>query len=206
MRAFVYALIDPRSLKVRYIGSTINPNSRLIAHLADTTNTPKTQWLTELKSINLQPIMVILSVVPLAQRFDEEYQWIYIGKKKDWPLTNKVAMKTDRYTRLWSEIDEKIFVEIEPRISWAYIKSLFWSQDVPSHYITMRINLLFALLVSASVGILLLSIASIGIAFPHLVAIGGILTLLSLVISIPVGIPLSVQSFRKVCLLSKVKQ
>lgn len=66
-KVYVYVLIDPITLKVRYIGITKSPKRRLQGHLDDIKsnrekNTHKKNWIKKLIKIGCKPIMKILKI------------------------------------------------------------------------------------------------------------------------------------------------
>jgi hypothetical protein len=86
-QVFIYALVDPRDANVRYIGRSFVPEDRYKRHLIDKSETHKTRWIKQLKSVGLQPELKILDVVSEQQWSDAERQWM--SKYKD--LTNSCA-------------------------------------------------------------------------------------------------------------------
>lgn len=85
----IYGLIDPRTQRIKYIGQSIDCNQRLIQHMADTSETPKVKWITEIKSLGLKPLVVILDSA--ETRSDANYMenwWIICAKKQGWNLVN----------------------------------------------------------------------------------------------------------------------
>ena len=67
-RVTIYALIDPRTGGVRYVGQTIKPlSSRLVGHMREAQQQPasslKTHWIAELVSYSLKPFIRPLCVV-----------------------------------------------------------------------------------------------------------------------------------------------
>lgn len=58
----IYALVDPRDDSIRYIGKTNSLKSRLSQHLKDKSNLNKYNWVQELKSLSLIPLMTTLYV------------------------------------------------------------------------------------------------------------------------------------------------
>lgn len=56
----IYALIDARDNTIRYIGCAIDIDERLSGHMHDRSNTPKCQWLAELKQQGLLPRVEVL--------------------------------------------------------------------------------------------------------------------------------------------------
>ena len=120
--AQIYGLIDPRDRLPHYVGSTVDAIVRFDGHLRDTADTPKTRWLSELKAANLRPELVILATVPVGNRFTEEYKWIYLARVSGWPLTNTVAMKSDKYTATADDLGHKVFIEIERGLTWDIVR------------------------------------------------------------------------------------
>lgn len=89
----IYALLDPESGDVRYIGKSIRPERRLSDHLTQTpTACHRSHWLESLKSRNLKPDLVILE----SSRGNWPWQaaerwWIRHGRSIGWRLTNNTS-------------------------------------------------------------------------------------------------------------------
>jgi group I intron endonuclease len=86
---YIYGLIDPRNNKIRYIGWCINPSGRLKSHLMSSQlkrNTHKINWIKQLLSINLKPILEILEIVSITDYAIKEQWWIKIFGREN--LTN----------------------------------------------------------------------------------------------------------------------
>jgi hypothetical protein len=86
---FIYALLDPRTEEIRYVGKTIQPiNDRYSAHISVAKYNRKTDhahcWIKSLLSVGLRPIMKILE-----ETFDivRETFWINFYRSK-YKLTN----------------------------------------------------------------------------------------------------------------------
>lgn len=76
-QAYIYALKDPRTNEVRYIGITTNPKQRYIAHCSHHTRADaKGKWIKELKSANMKPKMEILEDCDLEDGFQREHEVI----------------------------------------------------------------------------------------------------------------------------------
>ncbi len=82
---FIYALIDPRDSKVRYIGSSVNPKGRFDSHMASPSRALR-PWLEELASCGLQPRLITLADARNYQRalnlenvYIDEYQRVQGG-------------------------------------------------------------------------------------------------------------------------------
>jgi len=95
----VYALVDPRDKKVRYIGISINPYTRLLHHLNEIENV-KRAWLTELKQLGLSPDLEILETIENIQdadiiALDREKHWIDNFLRSGSPLVNIAGVPGD---------------------------------------------------------------------------------------------------------------
>jgi hypothetical protein len=85
-RQFVYFIRDPETKAVRYIGSSHDPQKRLIAHRWDNTG-PCRDWLSGLKRRGLRPILdvifgplSILQAYPVEQRLIALHRLAYPGQ------------------------------------------------------------------------------------------------------------------------------
>lgn len=78
VKVSIYALSDPRSLRVRYIGQSIDPRQRLIGHLSAPKSdwTPKTRWLRKLAALGLKPILTVIDEVEASMADEAEVRWI----------------------------------------------------------------------------------------------------------------------------------
>ena len=86
---FIYALIDPFTFKVRYIGKTINLKQRLSTQLNETSNTYRCHWIQSLKAKGKKPIQVVLQELNEDENWQAaEIKWIAIAKKYGWNLVN----------------------------------------------------------------------------------------------------------------------
>lgn len=74
---YIYGLIDPRTNRIRYVGSTTSLKSRFIQHLHVFSSDKKSEWVQELKAKNLRPIITILEkIYKKAELIDREKFWI----------------------------------------------------------------------------------------------------------------------------------
>lgn len=71
---FIYALVDPKTWDVRYVGKTNNPSVRLRDHCKCREQYHKDRWIRSLLAHRLKPGMVILS------RIDDESDWQFWEK------------------------------------------------------------------------------------------------------------------------------
>jgi hypothetical protein len=69
MDKYIYALKDPNTHKIRYIGSSNNPNKRYKEHISDTKRekTKKSNWIKNLIKNNQKPILEILEKTSLNE-------------------------------------------------------------------------------------------------------------------------------------------
>lgn len=76
---YIYALVDPRTKEIRYIGKTINPSQRLIKHTTPwyyNDGTHKGNWIKQLIRLGLKPEMTILKTVSESEWQKEEIDTI----------------------------------------------------------------------------------------------------------------------------------
>ncbi len=78
MSITIYALVDPRTDCVLYIGQTRNARNRYSSHCNPRRNDrgPRVRWIWALKKINLRPQLIELEVVEEAAAAITEHFWI----------------------------------------------------------------------------------------------------------------------------------
>lgn len=88
----VYALCDPRTGDIRYIGQAIDIYQRYCSHLLYASdNKAKWDWIQELKSLYLFPTLIVLEKgVAKNNIHKQEMYWIDYYLKKGSALTNVV--------------------------------------------------------------------------------------------------------------------
>lgn len=87
----IYALADPRTCEILYIGQTQNhPSVRLQGHLKqEDGNKQKWAWFKELDALGITPNVVVLEYADtLRNALAGERSWIEKGRKMGWPLLN----------------------------------------------------------------------------------------------------------------------
>lgn len=73
---FVYALVDPRTSVVRYVGRSANPRNRLNSHCHRTAARKVYAWAEELRALGLRPQLVVLErVSPGSDSAPRELFW-----------------------------------------------------------------------------------------------------------------------------------
>lgn len=86
---YIYALIDPRTTEVRYIGKSIRPRERLANHCNEQGSSWRNRWLRQLVSLGLRPELAICETLPDdGDWIAAERKWIAQAKAWGWPLTN----------------------------------------------------------------------------------------------------------------------
>lgn len=87
---YIYALGDPETGLIRYIGKSIRPEQRIQNHINEKpTNCHRSHWLQSLKAKGLQPLAILLEEIRGAWPWQEsERYWIARGRREGWPLTN----------------------------------------------------------------------------------------------------------------------
>lgn len=85
----IYALCDPSTGDVRYIGKSIRPRERLADHCNDPEINWRTNWLRSLLAAGQRPILKVLEEVRSGDDWqDAERRWIAYGHEQGWNLTN----------------------------------------------------------------------------------------------------------------------
>ncbi len=89
----IYALLDPATDVVRYIGKSVTPHLRLGTHMSERpSNCHRSHWLESLKQRGATPSLVILETIRGAHPWQEsERFWIDYGRRIGWPLTNNTS-------------------------------------------------------------------------------------------------------------------
>jgi group I intron endonuclease len=74
---YIYALIDPTTNEVRYVGKSVNPKRRYYEHkkLTDK-NSHKSNWIKKLKSVGITPDLKILEECTMETWESREIYWI----------------------------------------------------------------------------------------------------------------------------------
>jgi len=88
---YIYALIDPRTNEVRYIGKSVTPEKRLIVHVCTThvdSNPRKLNWIKQLKEEGLRPTLLILEETTTELWPEREKYWIEFQRSLGNNLTN----------------------------------------------------------------------------------------------------------------------
>lgn len=87
MSTTIYALCDPTTLEIRYIGKAINPAKRLCEHVSDTKRGRRTHCARWVRSVG-RPIMLRLAVVPDDYGAEMEIRTIAQFQARGYRLTN----------------------------------------------------------------------------------------------------------------------
>lgn len=85
---FIYALKDPDTGQIRYVGKSANPEKRLRVHLCDTRNNHRTSWINNLKLANLTPVLVIIDEVPESEWPQLECAYLQYFRECGFDLAN----------------------------------------------------------------------------------------------------------------------
>jgi len=87
----IYALVDPRTKAVRYVGKSVRLSDRLRHHRNGRNNDDnphKFRWLDQLKRLGLKPLVVILESGEGEAWVESERKWIMHFRRTEAPLTN----------------------------------------------------------------------------------------------------------------------
>lgn len=95
---YIYALCEPDTNVIRYIGKSTNPRRRLLNHMNDNGKCHRTNWLQSLKRRGKVPGLMIIERIEIFKEDDgsvpqwdwqwSERYWIALGRHLGWPLVN----------------------------------------------------------------------------------------------------------------------
>lgn len=85
---FIYTLKDPRTGACRYVGKSDNPKDRLRCHLKDTVVCYRTNWIKELTTLGLKPILEVIDTVPKSEWKFWEREYISLFRALGFQLVN----------------------------------------------------------------------------------------------------------------------
>jgi predicted GIY-YIG superfamily endonuclease len=88
--AYIYALVDPRTGEMRYVGKANDIDQRVRAHRQSSRygETRRTQWLRELYAEGLEPVMMPLEAVSSESWRSAEQRWIAGYRSQGFDLVN----------------------------------------------------------------------------------------------------------------------
>ena len=76
-KQYVYALVDPETGAVRYIGRSNKPQVRYNHHMTGMYSRQKRKWIDDLATRGLRPTLTILEECEAAQVEERETYWLY---------------------------------------------------------------------------------------------------------------------------------
>lgn len=91
MKTFIYALVDPVTNLVRYVGKTVNPSRRFGVHICDKGECHRARWIAKLRADGLVPRFEILETFddPSGDHWQaREIYWIGWMRDEGYKLTN----------------------------------------------------------------------------------------------------------------------
>ena len=105
---YIYLLVDPTNKKIRYVGATSNPKSRLRQHIQDAAKpkkTPKTKkqnWILSLSKKGISPHMKIIDSKKdeaEARKIEEKTVIKYINTIYNIHMPGKGSFSIDHYKK-----------------------------------------------------------------------------------------------------------
>jgi hypothetical protein len=108
---YIYALCDPESMAVRYVGKTNDIKIRLKYHIGHcrTNRTHCARWIMSLMERQLRPVMIVLESVDDDKAEERERYWIRQGRECGWNLTNHTDGGEGTKGYRWSDDQRKGF-------------------------------------------------------------------------------------------------
>lgn len=90
----VYALVDPRDSRIRYIGQTTNLKQRMNVHTYAASSFAMRDWMGELRALKIKPIVVELQKTIGCYALQIEHEWLCAFKDAGAPLLNQSGIVT----------------------------------------------------------------------------------------------------------------
>lgn len=113
---FIYALADPTTGEVRYVGKSNNPRRRYSSHTTSFRyQVHKTNWIKKLREQELKPTLLVLEEVPLSLWQERERFWIAYYREHGANLINETE-GGGGFTTLTPEHREKVRIAMTGRI------------------------------------------------------------------------------------------
>lgn len=89
MTIYIYALKDPFTDEIRYIGKSVRPKERLTNQCNEHSDTYRCHWIQSVIKQGKKPVQIILEeLLPDSDWQKSEREWIAYGRSQGWPLTN----------------------------------------------------------------------------------------------------------------------
>lgn len=85
---YIYALLDPRTNEIKYVGKSDYPKARYKTHCKRTDNKHLMNWIKQLKRENLQPSLMTLEECDNSIWQERERYWIKYYREQGCKLTN----------------------------------------------------------------------------------------------------------------------
>lgn len=85
---FIYALKDPDTGQIRYVGASCAPQKRLVNHLKDRDKNHRTNWIRGLRFANMKPVLGILDEVSETEWQPAEAAYIQFYRERGCDLVN----------------------------------------------------------------------------------------------------------------------
>lgn len=113
---YIYALKDPFSNVIKYVGKSDNPEIRLNEHIRKCkyTDSYKNNWIKGLLLNNTKPILEIVDTIDNINWGESEKKWIKFFKEKGFKLTN--LTKGGEGGNFGKEINKKISEKLKGRV------------------------------------------------------------------------------------------
>lgn len=110
---FIYALCEPDTGAVRWVGTSTNPMIRRGTHIADAKrnrgrNRAKNDWIMGLLARNLRPSLLVLESVPADSWQEAEQRWVTLYREQGAPLLNVLPGGSGR--RVYGDILTEAFI------------------------------------------------------------------------------------------------
>ncbi|WP_425246854.1 hypothetical protein [Streptomyces sp. NEAU-NA10] len=132
----VYALYDPRTGAVRYVGETMNPMRERLAGHRSKRGRPVGQWWAQLREQGLEPFWDTVGCVPAKFRKACEQQRIFQHIWLGCDLLNRSNAGDDAAAYLWLQEHARRSAEAEARqLHWHGDDDGYWDEKEPDYFV-----------------------------------------------------------------------
>ena len=113
MLVSIYAMADPRTMRIKYVGRTVDLKARIAHHQAVSSSGAATAaWISELRERGLKPIVLVLEEAEEERGVERETAWIQMFSVASALLNYGQAINTSPLIRhdVWvkPEVSEKL--------------------------------------------------------------------------------------------------
>lgn len=136
---YIYKLVDPRDQAIRYIGAAADLKNRLGKHIRQRgTNTAKDEWIDELLSLGMKPLIVELEQATRGDYKSREMFWLGIHAGMGYNLLNVFGVKPAKKGKRLSD-------DTRTEIARLYETNEYTYDELAAKFDTSRTNIFYTI-------------------------------------------------------------